>query len=179
MRLATLALAVAFLRPGSGLAAELPDARLEALRPELNRGLAALRLPGQPAPYYFSLLEAEIRQFEVSARLGEIVDDDATRQRNVQAHVRVGTTLLDQTNFMGGGWGGGGSVRTVPLDDDPAPAAREAWLAADAAYKRAVETYAAKQAALKREARPKRAPDFSPSPPVACGWLVLRARGVE
>ena len=75
-------------------------------------------------------------------------------------------------NFLGGGWAGTGTLRAVSDGTgeggrpDLAPLARDAWQAADAAYKRSVESLAAKDAALKRERKEGRAPDFSPSEPV-------------
>lgn len=162
------------------------DAILDALWPELARSMT-LKLPGQPAPYYVSFSHLEQATLDLTARLGETVRDDFSLPRYIHVRMRVGSTELDNTNFLGGGWPGSGTLRvvsdpggtvpggtvpggTVPGEEngkpDLAPIIRDAWQAADAAYKRSVESLAAKAAALKRERKEGRAPDFSPAEPV-------------
>ena len=142
----------------------IPDPILAALAPELDRNLANLVLPGQPRPYYLAFSVIEARQYDVAARWGDLVQDEATRNTYLHARIRVGDRILDNTNFVGYGWGGGGSAR-LTVGDGTGPVVRDAWLAADAAYKQAIATLAAKQAALKRERPEERAPDFSVATP--------------
>ncbi|MEK7474954.1 MAG: metallopeptidase TldD-related protein [Candidatus Coatesbacteria bacterium] len=156
-------LAAAMLLAGGVRAAEAPDPIVRALEPELSRNLAKLLLPDQPRPYWFAFSGMAMENLEIGGRLGDIVQDDLSRLHYLQARIRVGSTIMDNTNFIG--YGDGGSVRMTTGDDTPGPVVRDAWLAADGAYKNAVGTLAAKEAALKRETQEDRAPDFSPAEP--------------
>jgi len=150
------------------LAVDAPNSNdpiLAALKPELDRSLAKLLLPDLPVPYYLGFSVLDITNAEIASRLGDFTQVDVSRNRFIQARMRVGDKLLDNGNFIGFGWGSAGSARlTVTGEDDPKPVVRDAWLVADAAYKQAVGTLAAKVAALKREQKTDRPPDFSPAP---------------
>ncbi len=154
----------------SAVALEAPvqigDPVLGALKPELDRNLAGLGLPGQPKPYWLAFGHVDTRSLEIAARLGEIVTDDLSEGHYLHARIRVGTTLLDNTNFVGYGWGAQGAARVTTGPEATPPVVRDGWLAADAAYKSAVATLAAKDAALKRERDDDRAPDFAAVTPV-------------
>ncbi len=145
------------------------DPVLEALEPELKRNLKSLTLPEQPRPYYLGFSHLSYQIFNVTARLGDVVQAQFTRSRYVHARMRVGNRERDNTNFYGYGGGSRGTARLTTDgrgpggQDDPRLVVRDAWLAADAAYKRVLEALAAKEAALKREQQSDRAPDFSPA----------------
>jgi len=140
------------------------DPILSALKPELDRNLAKLLIPGLPVPYYLGFSVMDITNAEIASRLGDLTQVEVSRNRFIQARMRVGDTSLDNANFIGYGWGSSGSARlTVVGGDDPKPVVRDAWLTADAAYKQAVGTLAAKVAALKREQKTDRPRDFSPA----------------
>ncbi len=152
------------LLAGPVWAASAPDPVLGELKPELERNLAGLRLPGQPRPYYLGFSHMALDRLEVVARLGDIVLDDLGRQTYLHARIRVGSTDMDNANYAGyAGWNG--TVQITALEGAGAPLRRDAWLAADSAFKRALEAYAAKEAALKRDRRKDRPPEFSADPP--------------
>ncbi len=142
------------------------DPVLSALQPEMTRNLEQLGLPGQPRPYWMAFGHTTTCSLEVAARLGEVVTDDFSEGHYLLARMRVGSTLLDNTNFVGYGWGAAGAARVTTGPEATPPVVRDGWLAADAAYKSAVATLAAKDAALKRERDDDRAPDFSSRPAV-------------
>jgi TldD protein len=145
-------------------AAPAPDAILAVLEPEIDRNLAGLRLPDQPVPYYLAFSHVALDRLEVIARLGDIVLDDRGRQTYLHARMRVGSTVMDNANFAGyTGWNG--TVQITTQEGANPPLRRDAWLAADAAYKRAVEAYAAKDGALKRNRQKDRPQEFSPHAP--------------
>jgi len=156
-------LAVALVVSAGVRAAEIPDPVVQALEPELSRNLAKLLLPDQPRPYWFAFSEMAMENLNIDSRLGDLVQDDFSRFHFLQARIRVGSTVMDNTNFLG--YGDGGNVRMTTGEDTPRPIVRDAWLAADGAYKHAVAALAAKTAALKREQQEDRAPDFSPAAP--------------
>ena len=56
-------------------------------------------------------------------------------------------------------------VVEAPLDDDVAVLRRQLWLVTDAAYRRALATFAKKQAALQNQASPDPVPDWSRETP--------------
>jgi hypothetical protein len=143
--------------------ATAPDPVIAALEPELQRSLAKLVLPGQPRPYWFAFSETAFDNVDLTSRLGDLVQQDHSTLHYLQARIRVGSTVIDNTNFLG--YGDGGSVRMTVGEETPGPIVRDAWLAADGAYKNAVGALAAKEAALKRETQEDRAPDFSPAAP--------------
>jgi len=147
--------------------AAVRDPIISALEPELERGFRGLKLPGQPVPYQLSLSVIDFDRAEIVARLGDLVTDERKQGRYLHVRVRVGSPELDNTNYLGNGmWGGRGSMRTTAFGTDPGPVLRDSWQAADAAYKRSLESLAAKVAALKREQRTDRPPDFSAAAPV-------------
>ncbi len=161
----TAALLVAGAMARAASAPEAADPILDALKPELDRNLAKLVLPDQPVPYYLGFSVLDVTNAEIAARLGDLTQVEVSRNRFIQARMRVGDPGLDNGNFIGYGWGSSGSARlTVTGEDDPKPVVRDAWLTADAAYKQAVGTLAAKVAALKREQKTDRPPDFSLAP---------------
>jgi TldD protein len=89
--------------------------------------------------------------------------------------VRVGDYAFDNTNFFDasgfgalvaiGGTEFGFFPGHLPLDDDYREIRRKIWLASDADYKHALETIAAKRAALLNRARADSLPDFSREAP--------------
>lgn len=145
---------------------QVGDPVIAALEPELRRNLAQLGLPGQPKPWWLAFNHQTTRGLEIVARYGELVTDEHTEGHYLHARIRVGSTLLDNTNFVGYGWGAQGAARVTTGPDATPPVVRDGWLAADAAYKSAVAQLAAKDAALKGEREDDRAPDFSAASPV-------------
>ncbi len=59
----------------------------------------------------------------------------------------------------------GMGVVDAPLDDDVAVLRRQLWLVTDAAYRRALSSFAKKQAAQQNQAAPDPIPDWSQETP--------------
>jgi len=141
-----------------------------ALQDELNRSMESLRLPGQPAPYYIAFQLDDIDRRGQSSRLGEQVIESATRSRVLRVEVRVGDYDFDSSLFATAGRGATGVLTgdslAAPLDDNVDVMRRQAWLLADAAYKRAVDVYARKKAARQNRADAERLADFGKVAPV-------------
>ena len=142
---------------------------LAAMRDELKRSMAELRLKDEPAPYYIDYEIDDLSTLRVIGRLGALLDDTVGRSRTLYVDVRVGDYAFDSSRFVvqgrGGGGGGDGSAST-PLDDDYDVMRRQIWLTTDAAYKRAVSVFARKKAAFQNRVGVEAIPDLSKETPV-------------
>ncbi len=154
------ALCVQSMRPA---AQESPT--LAAMKDEMQRSMAELRMKDEAPPYYISYEVLDRTMSEVSGRLGAVVENPPRRTRTLRVEVRVGDYTFDSSRFVMQGFGGGGgnTGETVlaPLDDDYDAMRREIWLTTDTAYKRAVSTFARKKAAFQNRAASDPIPDYS------------------
>jgi hypothetical protein len=162
-------LAVATLLAAPAAAQESP--LLQAMRDELTRAMSGLRIPGQPAPYYIAYTIEDVAGRHLSATHGAALGDNRRRSRTVRVDVRVGDYARDSSRFFSFDRDPGvnsmyamGTIE-APLDDDVAVLRRQLWLVTDAAYRRALGTFAKKQAALQNQATPDPIPDWSREKP--------------
>ena len=137
------------------------DVVLRALREEMDRSKANLKLENVPAPYYIEYRVTEIDQFEASAVFGALRNQQHNHGRLFRVVVRVGD--YKQDSFFGTGEG---SIDLVPSDDDVFAIRHRIWLATDRAYKAASEALSAKQAALKQLKVDEPVDDFAKASPV-------------
>ncbi len=142
---------------------------LSAMRDEMARSMADLRMKNEAAPYYIEYEIDDIASMRAIARLGGILDDVTDHSRTLRVQVKVGDYAFDSSRFVtqdrGGGTGSGAGV-AAPLDDNYDAIRRELWMATDAAYKRAVNVFARKKAAFQNRATTDQIPDFSREKPV-------------
>jgi hypothetical protein len=143
---------------------------LAALHDELERSMTGLRIKDEPPPYYIEYHVDDMTTMRAAGRLGAVeVNDAATRLRTLSVEVRVGDYQFDSSRFVTQGRGfqqqAEGSA-IAPLDDHYDAIRRQLWLATDAAYKRALSTFARKKAAFQNRAATDRLPDFSRETPV-------------
>jgi len=145
---------------------------MRAMRDELDRTMAELKLPDLEGPYFVSYTVRELSGAQASASLGAAAGSGKTSARLLSVELRVGNPELDNTNFYSrqpirgvGGMGYGRFPVSIPLEDEYRELRRAIWLATDAAYKQALGQFARKQAALQNETRVDEIPDFSPSEP--------------
>ena len=147
--------------------AGLGDAGLlgAALKAEIDRGMAKLRLPGLPGPYFVSGIISDTDVFQVAASLGAIQQTDRSRQRQLQVEVRVGDYDFDDSNFMDDR-----SVQEVselPIEDGALAVRRAAWLLIDGAFKDAAARFETKRSVRQRQAETsERAASFARIEPV-------------
>jgi TldD protein len=137
------------------------DVVLRALREEMERSKAKLKLENVPAPYYIEYRVTEIDQFEASAVFGALRSQQHNHGRLLRVVVRVGD--YKQDSFFGTGEG---AIDLVPSDDDVFAIRHRIWLATDRAYKAASEALSAKQAALKQLKVDEPVDDFAKASPV-------------
>src|SRR4030081_3283635 len=121
------------------------DVVLRALREEMERSKANLKLANVPAPYYIEYRVTEIDQFDASAVFGALRHQQHNHGRLFRVVVRVGD--YKQDSFFGTGEG---SIDLVPSVGDAFGIPPRSWLATGRAYKAATEALSAKQAALKQ-----------------------------
>ena len=148
------------------------DVLIRALKDEMERSLAELRIDDEPPPYFLSYTVDEVDMTVVQSILGGSSNSNHTKSRNLSVNVRVGDRELDNTNFEGSGGGmfggllsslmGGGSF---PLTDSYDELRRVIWMNTDEAYKSAVSSLAAKKTALEQQPSLERANDFNEEEP--------------
>ena len=147
------------------------DVVMRAMKDELARSVAQLQLQKMDKPYFLAYRMDEINQNSISAMLGSLTQDQPLRMRMIGVEVRVGDYALDNSNYLssrmfGGGRGGFLSgISQAPLDDDYQQIRRDFWLATDSQYKKALEDFSGKRAALDMRKHTDDVPDFSRETP--------------
>ncbi len=142
-------------------AALAADPLVDSLGAELERSLE-LSLPEAPIPYFVAYRIEDVHNTSAWARLGGLLSSSTAPQRTLGVELRVGSAEQDDSNFES--YDSGSRSARLVIDDDPIALRHDAWLASDLAYKGAVETIAAKEAALRRRAEADDLPDFVPGP---------------
>lgn len=157
------------------------DAVSRAMHDEMQRSMQKLKLEQFDKPYFISYLIVDNELKEVAATLGSVLSSVENNSRLLLVTVRVGDYALDSGNFlsMGGNEGMGsfmmaGAIQ-LPLDDNYNELRRKIWLTTDRAYKKALEDFSGKQAALKNRNRSESIADFSKAAPVSVTYVMPRA----
>jgi len=144
------------------------DQTLRAMRDEMDRSRARLKIAGLDKPYFiqYRLLDLDIRS--VTASFGTIISSASTRNRFMTVDVRVGDYHFDSSNFVSeeGFRGFLGSTGQVGIDRDYNSLRQDLWLATDQSYKEALDQLARKRAFLRSLAQPPNIDDFSQESPV-------------
>lgn len=140
------------------------DPVLDALSDELSRSVGELSLPDAQPPYFVAYRLHDVQRVELTAQLGGIFEVAAlTPRRRLGVEVRVGSPEHDDSNFES--FDPGTRQCGLVIDEGTVALRHDAWLTTDQAYKGAVETLAAKEAAMRRRAEPEPLPDYVPSAP--------------
>jgi TldD protein len=124
-----------------GLASKaVTDEIVDAIAEEMNRAMTRLEIPGAPKPYQISYKITEVDVNDVSATLGSTTSRRNRHFVNLEARVRVGTSSIDNSNFVvpDGVEYDGVAAANLPLEATPRIARRAAWLVTDQAYKEAL-----------------------------------------
>jgi hypothetical protein len=121
------------------------DPILRALRAELTRSKAQLKMDNVSAPFYIEYRVFDVDQFEAGAAFGALRDQTRNRMRLLRAVVRLGDYKLD--SFIDAGQG---TSDLLPIDNDELAIRHQVWMATDQAYKRAGEALATKKSMLKQ-----------------------------
>jgi predicted Zn-dependent protease len=158
------------------------DAVSRAMRDEMQRSMQKLRLEQFDKPYFISYLVVDNELKETAATLGSVLSTIENNSRLLLVTVRVGDYALDSGNFLSMPTTPEGMTAFVmagaiqlPLDDNYTELRRKIWLTTDRAYKRALEDFSGKQAALKNKNRSESIADFSKAAPVSIADAAARA----
>jgi TldD protein len=144
------------------------DPLLKAMRLELDRSKANLKMTDVSAPYYIEYRLADITEYDAEAAFGALRQDQKVHARSVRVVVRVGD--YKQDSYYGPGTG---ITLLAPLDDDPVALRRQLWEATDQAYKIAIQALSVKKAALSQYSVEQPFDDFAhASPSQSIGPLV-------
>ena len=136
------------------------DPLLGAMRQELERSKAQLKMENVPPPYYIEYHLWDVDEYDVEAAFGAVRHEQRSRARTIRVVVRVGDYKQDSYGPASVG------VNLAPIDDDPIALRRQLWLATDQAFKAASEALAAKQAALRQYTTDQPFDDFAHAPVV-------------
>jgi predicted Zn-dependent protease len=144
--------------PSSG---RLADPLLQAMREELDRSKANLKMDNVPAPYYIEYRLSDVSEYNAEAAFGSLRQDQSFHGRSVRVVVRVGN--YKQDSYYGPGIG---AATFAPLDDDPLALRWQLWIATDQAFKAASQALAMKQAALSQFTADQPFDDFAKAAPL-------------
>lgn len=142
-------------------ASHTEDPTLKAMKAELNREKADLVLQGMQRPYFIEYRLDDLNTYEAVANYGALTEEVSNHARVVRVDVRVGDYVADSSTGRGEG-----SIALAPRDDNPEALRYALWIATDTAYKNALRTYAAKQAALKQYQSTRPDHDFAEEKPL-------------
>lgn len=147
---------------GTSSARAVDDVPVRAMTDELARSMAQLRLDQMERPYFVAYRMDDMEVATISASLGSLTRVEPARSRWVNVELRVGSYDLDNTNYVSAAsFPGGANGAWGPLDDDYREIRRVFWRATDEQYKSALESLAAKRAALQARKRSVEEPDFT------------------
>jgi TldD protein len=148
------------------------DVVLKAMKDEMARSAADLKLPDLDRPYFISYRMLDTNSTWIGATLGSLTRSSAQKSRVLSVDVRVGDYALDNTNFVSSRQMGQrmanlmSGTRNVTVDDDYAQLRRALWLATDSEYKKSAEEFAAKRSVLQHRKDASDLADFTKQDPV-------------
>jgi TldD protein len=147
------------LSPSAAAAAS--DPVLQAMREELDRSKANLKMENIAAPYYIEYTVSDFEEYDAEAAYGALRQKQPSHGRSARVVVRVGD--YKQDSYYGPGIG---VVDLAPLDNDPIALRHQLWLATDQAYKAASQALAAKKAVFSQFSSGQPFDDFAAAPPL-------------
>ncbi len=154
--------------PKSQQPASQDDVLLHAMKDEINRVPALIRLHiALDPPYYTEYRVEDTVSHSISAELGALVDESDSAFRIPSVQMRVGTATFDNTDhvyseaYIGNRY----DPARLPLDNNYLAFRQVFWLATDRAYKTAEDAIARKRSSLKNMTQTDVLPDFSSAPP--------------
>jgi hypothetical protein len=143
------------------------DPLLRAMAIEIQRARKLVRFG--VAPYFVELGIDEADNVTLSSSLGASFAPQRSRFRLQRPEMRVGSTVLDNTDYIGSDHYTGTHFDSelISSDNDLNSLRAAFWLGLDRAYKTGVEAIGKKQAALSYYSAQDRLPDFQNAPRVS------------
>ena len=137
------------LTAASSLLADVrSDLFFKVLEDEIQRNTSQLVMEKLERPYFIGYTIDDIRQLEVSASLGQLLQSRMERSRYLTTDLRVGDYKLDNSNFISGFSSFGTDFTSLPIEDDYDAIRNTIYLATDKVYKSALENLSKKRAYL-------------------------------
>jgi len=137
------------------------DPLLQAMRQELDRSKAKLKLDNVPPPYYIEYRLSDVSEYDAEAAFGALREEQNFHGRSVRVVVRVGD--YKQDSYYGPGVG---AATFAPIDNNPLSLRWQLWAATDQAYKAASQALALKKAALSQFSADQPFDDFAKAAPL-------------
>lgn len=137
------------------------DPLLAAMKAELDRSKAHLKMENVPAPYYIDYRLTDTDEYNMEAAYGALRTSTHVHSRYIRVVVRVGDYKLD--SYFGPGIG---MVNLAPVEDNAESLRWQLWEATDQAYKVASQALAAKRATLSQYSAGQPFDDFAHATPV-------------
>lgn len=142
---------------------------LGALKDELVRSRQKLRIPGEDSPYFVRYVVRDYDDYDLSARVGALVEDNYQHVRQGAVEVRVGSYQFDNTAddsaekaFDMEDFDRYEPPVFVPVDNDVDALRATMWLQTDARYKQALATLHKKRGArVTKMVEDEKMPSFS------------------
>jgi TldD protein len=135
------------------------DPVIQAMREELERSKAQVKMENVSAPYYIEYRLSDLEEYTAEAAFGALRQNQHVHARSVRVVVRVGD--YKQDSYFDRGIG---VVDLAPLDNDTVALRRQLWAATDRAYKAASEALASKKALLSHYSAEQPFDDFAKAP---------------
>ena len=163
--LRTITVSVVLFASAAVTLAQADDDVFRAMQDELDRSMSELRIEGMPAPYFLSYAVEDVDRATVQARYGALVHSQRTESRHLYIECRVGSPEFDNTYFVAT-WDDVTNYRKGLVEEDDYDAIRHSiWLHTDAAYKKALEQLAGKDAYIQAHPRKDAVSDLAPAEP--------------
>ncbi|MDR1667481.1 MAG: hypothetical protein LBS03_07315 [Bacteroidales bacterium] len=139
----------------------------KAMHDEIRRNTDSLRIEGREEPFFIQYAIQRGSIFQVLSTLGAITGVNEFPLGAMSVQTLVGNYRMSNINHTGSDYLMGSVGDASPIDDDYREIRRRLWLLTDQAYKKAIESYGNKMAAIKRQNLPEDVlamPDFTPLP---------------
>jgi len=135
------------------------DPVIQAMREELERSKAQVKMENVSAPYYIEYRLSDLEEYTAEAAFGALRQNQHVHARSIRVVVRVGDYKQDSYFERGIG-----VFDLAPLDNDNIALRRQLWSATDRAYKAANEALASKKALLSHYSAEQPFDDFAKAP---------------
>jgi len=145
--------------PDAKADAAASDPVIQAMREELERSKAQVKMENVSAPYYIEYRLSDLEEYTAEAAFGALRQNQHVHARSIRVVVRVGDYKQDSYFERGIG-----VFDLAPLDNDNIALRRQLWAATDRAYKAANEALASKKALLSHYSAEQPFDDFAKAP---------------
>ena len=159
-----LTAAVIFMGSPAVIMGKTDDVVLQAMKDELDRSMKSLKIENMDKPYYLEYSIWDNWELSIEGNFGSLTNSRESRQRLLKVGIRVGSYQVDNTGFIDRSSLFSsviGRHGQIVVEDDYNAIRRDIWLAADRAYKDALQQLAGKKAYIKNQVQTGESPDFS------------------